>query len=58
MKRYLIIVEQTSTRYSASFPNVSGCGSTGQTREEVERNIQEAIAFEIQNYNTTTFRSL
>ena len=48
MKKYLIIVEQTSTGYSAYAPDVPGCGSTGQTREEVERNIQEAIAFHIE----------
>jgi len=47
MKRYLIIVEQTSTGYSAYSPDVPGCGSTGQTREEVERNIREALAFHI-----------
>ena len=48
MKKYLIIVEQTSTGYSAYSPDVPGCGSTGQTREEVERNIREAIAFHIE----------
>jgi len=48
MKKYLIIVEETSTGYSAFSPDVPGCGSTGQTKEEVERNIQEAIAFHIE----------
>ena len=48
MKKYLIIVEQTSTGYSAYSPDVPGCGSPGQTKEEVERNIQEAIAFHIE----------
>ena len=48
MKKYLIIVEETSTGYSAFSPDVPGCGSTGQTKEEVEHNIQEAIAFHIE----------
>ena len=48
MKKYLIIVEKTSTGYSAFSPDVPGCGSTGETKEEVERNIQEAIAFHIE----------
>lgn len=48
MKKYLIIVEKTNTGYSAFSPDVPGCGSTGETKEEVERNIQEAIAFHIE----------
>ena len=48
MKKYLIIVEETSTGYSAFSPDVPGCSSTGQTKEEVEHNIQEAIAFHIE----------
>ena len=45
MKKYLIIVEKTETGYSAFSPDVPGCGSTVDTKEEVERNIQEAIEF-------------
>jgi predicted RNase H-like HicB family nuclease len=48
MKKYLIIIEKTQTGYSAYSPDVPGCGSTGQTKEEVERNIQEAIQFHIE----------
>ena len=48
MKKYLIIVEKTKTGYSAYSPDVPGCGSTGSTKEEVERNIQEAIQFHIE----------
>ena len=48
MKKYLIIVEETKTGYSAFSPDVSGCGSTGSTKEEVERNIQEALEFHIE----------
>jgi predicted RNase H-like HicB family nuclease len=48
MKKYLIIVEETETGYSAYSPDVPGCGSTGKTKEEVERNIQEAIEFHLE----------
>lgn len=47
MKKYLIVVEKTESGYSAFAPDIPGCGSTGKTKEEVERNIQEAIAFHL-----------
>jgi predicted RNase H-like HicB family nuclease len=48
MKKYLIIVEKTESGYSAFSPDVPGCGSTGETKAEVERNIQEAIEFHLE----------
>ena len=48
MKKYLIIVEMTKNGYSAYSPEVPGCGATGHTKEEVERNIQEAIQFHLE----------
>ena len=47
MKKFLIIVEKTSAGFSAYSPDVPGCGSTGKTNEEVERNIQEALEFHL-----------
>ena len=47
MNRYLIVVEQTETGYSVYVPDLPGCVSTGQTREDVEKNMQEAIAFHL-----------
>ncbi len=44
---YLIIVEQTNTGYSAYSPDLPGCVATGRTREEVEKNMREAIEFHI-----------
>ncbi|MGB7413420.1 MAG: type II toxin-antitoxin system HicB family antitoxin [Thermosynechococcaceae cyanobacterium] len=46
--RYLVIVEETSTGYSAYSPDVPGCVSTGETQEQVEENMQEALAFHIE----------
>ena len=48
MKKYLIIVERTDTGYSAFSPDVPKCGFTGKTKDEVERNIQEAIEFHLE----------
>jgi predicted RNase H-like HicB family nuclease len=48
MKKYLVVIEETSTGYSAYSPDLEGCVSTGQTREEVEKNMQEAIEFHLE----------
>jgi predicted RNase H-like HicB family nuclease len=48
MSRYLVILEQTSTGYSAYSPDLPGCVATGATRKEVEREMQEAIEFHIE----------
>lgn len=47
MKKYLVVIEPTQTGFSAYSPDLPGCVSTGQTREEVERNMKEAIAFHL-----------
>jgi predicted RNase H-like HicB family nuclease len=48
MKRYLVVVEQTSTGFSAYSPDLPGCISTGATRAEVEANMREAVEFHIE----------
>jgi predicted RNase H-like HicB family nuclease len=48
MSRYLIIIEQTSTGYSAYSPDLPGCVATGSTRAEVEREMHNAIEFHIE----------
>jgi len=45
--RILIIVEKSSTGYSAYSPDVPGCVATGASREEVERAMREAIQFHL-----------
>jgi predicted RNase H-like HicB family nuclease len=47
MSQYLIVIEPTGTGFSAYAPDLPGCVSTGQTRQEVEENIKEAIAFHL-----------
>ena len=43
--KYLIVIEETKTGYSAYSPDMDGCVATGSTREEVEKNMKEAMAF-------------
>ena len=45
--RYLIVVEETSTGYSAYSPDLPGCIATGSSQPEVEKAIQDAIAFHL-----------
>jgi predicted RNase H-like HicB family nuclease len=39
MRRYLIIIEQTESGYSAYSPDVPGCVSTGTSITELEANM-------------------
>jgi predicted RNase H-like HicB family nuclease len=47
VKKYLIVIEETGTGYSAYSPDLPGCISTGTTQAEVEKNMREAISFHI-----------
>ncbi len=47
MKKYLIVIEETETGYSAYSPDLPGCVSSGQSRTEVEKNMREAIEFHL-----------
>jgi len=48
MKKYLIVIEETSTGYSAYSPDLEGCVATGKTREDVERTMREAKEFHLE----------
>jgi predicted RNase H-like HicB family nuclease len=45
--KYLVIVEETATGFSAYSPDLPGCIATGSTRQDVEREMAEAVAFHI-----------
>lgn len=45
--KYLIVIEQTETGFSAYSPDVPGCVATGATREATEREMRDAIAFHL-----------
>ena len=46
-KVYTIVIEPTSTGFSAYAPDLPGCVSTGTTRQDCEANMREAIAFHL-----------
>ena len=48
MSRYLIVIEETGTGFSAYSPDLPGCVSTGRTREDVEQRMREAIEFHLE----------
>jgi predicted RNase H-like HicB family nuclease len=47
MSRYLIVIENAGTNYSAYFPDLPGCVTTGKTLEETRKNMEEAIEFHL-----------
>jgi len=48
MHRFLIVIEKADGNYSAYSPDLPGCVATGVTREDVEKNMHEAIEVHIQ----------
>jgi len=48
MHRFLIVVEEAGANYSAYSPDLSGCVATGDTREDAEKNMREAIQLHIE----------
>jgi predicted RNase H-like HicB family nuclease len=47
MYRFLVVIERADGNYSAYAPDLPGCVATGETVEEVERNMHEAIEMHI-----------
>jgi predicted RNase H-like HicB family nuclease len=45
--KYADVFERAPENYAAYVPDLPGCVATGKTRDEVERNIREAIALHI-----------
>jgi predicted RNase H-like HicB family nuclease len=46
--RYAIVIEKAQENYSAYVPDLPGCVTTGETIEEIEQNIKEAIALHLE----------
>ena len=42
--KYTVVIEKGPTSFGATVPDLPGCFAVGETREDVERLIQEAIA--------------
>ena len=45
--KYLVVVEQSASGFSAYSPDLPGCIATAATRREVESEMTKAIAFHI-----------
>ncbi|MGI8742978.1 MAG: type II toxin-antitoxin system HicB family antitoxin [Bryobacteraceae bacterium] len=46
--QYAVVIEKSpGGNYGAYVPDLPGCVSTGETLEEMKRNIQEAIEFHL-----------
>lgn len=46
--QYAVVIEKVpGSNYSAYVPDLPGCISTGDTLEEVKRNVQAAIEFHL-----------
>ncbi len=48
MKEYVVIFEQGPTSWGAYVPDLPGCIAAGETFEETEQLIREAIEFHIE----------
>ena len=48
MRRYLILIEPTATGFSAYSPDLPGCAATGDTRDDVERNMRDAVELHVE----------
>jgi predicted RNase H-like HicB family nuclease len=47
MTEYLVVIEHEGESWGAYCPDLPGVGVAGESREEVERLIREAIAFHL-----------
>ncbi len=48
MSEYLVVIEHEGESWGAYCPDLPGLGVAGDSREEVERLIREAIAFHLE----------
>jgi predicted RNase H-like HicB family nuclease len=48
MKKYAVIIEKGPHNYGAYVPDLPGCVAVGDTVEEVEKLIREAIEFHLE----------
>lgn len=46
--RYAIVIEKAENNFSAYVPDLPGCVATGSTIQEVEAEIRDAIAFQLE----------
>ena len=47
-QKYLVLIEKGPTSYGAYAPDVPGCGTSGDTREEALANMREALQLHLE----------
>ena len=50
--KYAVVIEKTETGFSAYIPDLPGCVTVGRTRDELARNIREAIELYLDELRT------
>ena len=53
--KYLIIIEETESGYSAYSPDLDGCVATGASHDEVEQAMKQAIQFHLEGLQEEGF---
>jgi predicted RNase H-like HicB family nuclease len=48
--RYAVVIEKSNTGYGAFVPDLPGCVAVGETIQETERLIKEAIEFHLEGF--------
>lgn len=48
MHKFLVVIENAGSNYSAYSPDLPGCIATGVSREETEKNMFEAIQLHLE----------
>jgi predicted RNase H-like HicB family nuclease len=46
--RFLVVIENAGSNFSADSPDLPGCIATGASREETEKNMFEAIQLHLE----------
>ena len=47
--RYAIVIEQSGENFAAYVPDLPGCVAAGESMDELETNIREAIVFHLES---------
>ena len=47
MRRFLVITERANGNYSAYSPDLPGCVATGETRDDAEEKMHEAVGLHL-----------
>ena len=56
MRKYLIVIEEAGSNFSAFCPDLPGCVATGKTRAEASRNLREAITLHLNGLRQDGFK--